>query len=179
MTPAAPFPAHGPVRVGSNGPALGLGRPGRVLAAVGTGCVVLGGLVAAATGPLRLAEESWLAAYLVLVGGVSQYAIGRVPTLVAAAPTPGRWGWAQIVCWNLGNVAVVTGTLIATPALVDVGAAFLAAGLVIAWLVVRRIDVTKARSRAVRVGCRAYRGLLLLLLASLPIGVLLAHLRHA
>ena len=147
--------------------------------AIGVGCIVLGGLVAAATGPLRLAEGSWLAAYLVLVGGVSQYAIGRVPTLVAAAPTPGRWGWTQVVCWNLGNVAVVLGTLIATPALVDVGVVFLAAGLVIAWLGVRRIDLTKTHSRAARVGCWAYRGLLLLLLVSLPVGVVLAYLRHA
>ena len=39
-------------------------------------CVVAGGLVAAVTGPLRLEHGSWAAAYLVLVGGVAQGALG-------------------------------------------------------------------------------------------------------
>ncbi len=149
-----------------------------MLVVVGAGCVVLGGLVAALTGPLRLAQGSWLAAYLVLVCGVSQYAMGRVPALVAAAPTPDRCGWTQLGCWNLGNAAVVVGTLLALPAVVDLGAAFLAAGLTIAWLVVRRTDTASKRSRAARATVWVYRGWLLLLLVSLPVGMLLAQLRH-
>ena len=120
MTDVVPTSAHS-VRVEPDHPVIGLGPPGRVLVVVGAGCVVLGGLVAALTGPLRLAQGSWLAAYLVLVCGVSQYAMGRVPALVAAAPTPDRCGWTQLGCWNLGNAAVVVGTLLALPAVVDLG----------------------------------------------------------
>lgn len=44
--------------------------PATILTATGVGCVVLGGVIAAVTGPLDLAHGSWLAAYLVLVGMV-------------------------------------------------------------------------------------------------------------
>jgi len=36
----------------------------------GAGCVIVGGLVAAVTGPSGLEQGSWLAAYSVLVCGV-------------------------------------------------------------------------------------------------------------
>ena len=48
-----------------------------MLTATGIGSVVLGGLVAAVTEPLDLTHGSWVAAYLVLVGGVGQGAMGR------------------------------------------------------------------------------------------------------
>lgn len=155
-----------------------IGSTVTALVVLGAGGVVAGGLVAAATGPLRLAHGSWLAAYLVLVCGVAQYAFGRLPRLLGAAPRPARWGWTQVVFWNVGNVAVIVGTLTSTPVLVDAGAGGLAVGLIVAWLAVRGTGPTAKRSPTLRWGGRLYRGFLIVLVVSLPVGMVLAHLRQ-
>lgn len=149
--------------------------PDAITSVIGAGCVVLGGLVAAVAGPLRLADGSWVAAYLVLVGGVAQYAIARAPGHLGARPIAGRTGWALTVTWNSGNAAVIAGTVADVRILVGVGAVLLVAGLVLAWQTVRRpaTAVQSATSRRTRV---AYHGLLLVLLVSIPIGVVLAYL---
>lgn len=152
--------------------------PERVLVVLGACGVVLGGVVAAATRPLHLSDGSWVAAYLVLVCGVAQYAMGRAPTLRAAAPSPATRGWAIVVFWNLGNAAVIAGTLIETPAVVDAGAILLAAGLALAWRAVRRRGTSATRPPGGRPVAWLYQGMLLILLLSLPTGVALAHLRN-
>ena len=88
---------------------------------IGGSFVVLGGLVAAVTGPLGLEHGSWLAAYLVLVCGVAQFAIGTAQSGqgLGAKPMPWARGWVQLTCLNLGNVAVIVGTLVREPLLVD------------------------------------------------------------
>lgn len=150
------------------------GRPSGFLAVFGGSCVVLGGLVAAVTGPLGLADGSWVAAYLVLVGGVAQYAMGRMPYRLAAPSLSLRLSWAEPVCWNLGNVLVVVGTLAGLPALVDVGSVFLLVVLGIAWHAVR--DAAPV-GRVARFAGWAYREVLILLVLSIPVGAVLAHLR--
>jgi hypothetical protein len=83
--------------------------------------IVAGGAVAAVNSAAPFGHGSWLAAYLVLVGGVSQVllAAGR---LALRAPRPSRaLRWAQIVFWNLGSVAVPAGVLADASALVTVG----------------------------------------------------------
>jgi hypothetical protein len=155
---------------------LRLRQPAGAQIAAGASCVVLGGLVAAVTGPLALAEGSWLAAYLVLVCGVAQYAIGRAPELLSARPVDPRSGWAQLGCWTLGNVAVIGGTLSGAPIMDTAGGALLVAGLGIAWHAARgRNDPTAGRPT--RIARWTYRCLLLVLLVSVPIGVVLANLR--
>lgn len=153
-----------------------LAPPG-VLTALGGCCVVLGGLVAAGTAPLQLAHGSWLAAYLVLVGGVAQYAMGRARTWRAERAQPRRWGWAQIGCWNLGNAAVVSGTLAGEPSVVALGSVLLVAALAIA---LHATGLPSCRSpepvsAPVAWTCRA---LLLVLALSIPIGIALAYLRQ-
>jgi len=146
--------------------------PAGWLTGIGAGLVVLGGLVAAATGPLALAKGSWLAAYLVLVCGVAQAAMGRVPSRSVRSP---RSGWALLAGWNAGNAAVIAGSLVSQPVLVDAGGLLL---LVV--LVVLLVD-TLRRSPDDDAGRRAARGLfaalLLVLIVSIPIGLVLAHLR--
>ena len=159
-------------------PRHGLWQPGGTLVCVGAVCVVCGGLVAAMTGPLKLAEGSWLAAYLVLVGGAAQYAIGRAPALLGARPMSARAGWTLLASWNLGNAAVIGGTLSSVPILVDTGAALLTVGLAIAWRTARSPSTT-IQARGLRLAYWAYRSLLLVLLVSIPIGAALAHLRGA
>ena len=157
------------------GPGYGLtSRPARVLVVAGACCVVLGGVVAAVTGPLELDKGSWLAAYLVLVCGVAQYAIGQAWARPAEQLDPRVLGWTQVASWNLGNAAVIGGTLTDIPLLVDIGALLLVIGLGIA---LRPVHSTAGQDSMSRLASRAYRGLLLLLLVSIPVGVGLAHLR--
>ncbi|MEV0842549.1 hypothetical protein AB0I55_23785 [Actinocatenispora sera] len=148
-------------------------RPATVLTALGGGCVVLGGLVAAVTAPLSLAHGSWLAAYLVLVCGVAQWAMGRAR---ARSGTSGpRRAWTQVVAWNLGNAVVIAATLLGRPALVDLGSVLLVAALVIALFAAPARGATGLALLA----CWAYRALLVVLAVSIPVGILLSYLRHA
>lgn len=144
--------------------------PALVLTVLGAACVVAGGLVAAVTAPLDLAHGSWAAAYLVLVGGVTQYVMGRM----RSSYDPGRvaWrGWAQVVGWNGGNALVVGGTWTEAPLLVDLGSLLLAGALLTALY-----DDRGTRSpRVLRWG---FRLLLLVMALSIPIGIVLSHLRH-
>lgn len=106
--------------------------PASVLTVIGCCCVLLGGLVAAVAEPLDLARGSWVAAYLVLVGGVAQCAMGHARAWSAAAAQPRRWGWVQIGAWNLGNAVVIGGTLAGRAPVVDLGAVLLVVAVAIA-----------------------------------------------
>ncbi|WP_068266132.1 hypothetical protein [Janibacter limosus] len=140
--------------------------PARALTALGALGVVLGGLVAAVTGPMDWTKGSWAAAYLVLVVGVAQYVMGR---LRAVDATDDRAGWMQLAGWNLGSTLVISGTLVTTPLLVDIGSLLLVVALVLA---------LRARARGVPpAAVMAYRGMLLVLAVSIPIGMVLSHLR--
>lgn len=98
-------------------------------AAAGAACIVAGGLVAAATALAPSQLASWTTAYLVLVGGVAQAALGTGQALLAARP-PGRPGIAaELTAWNGGNGAVLAGTLLGASWLADVGGVLLAAVL--------------------------------------------------
>lgn len=166
---------------GTAGVTAPTGRWGRlgaaaVLTAVGGGCVVLGGLVAAVTDPLGLAHGSWLAAYLVLVCGVAQCAMGRARRTGPTVPASRRWAWAQVAAWNLGNAAVIAATLLGRPWLVDLGSAPLVVALLIALFAApTRGSVTGPLALF---GTWVYRALLLVLAISIPVGILLSSLRH-
>ncbi|WP_068251639.1 hypothetical protein [Janibacter corallicola] len=136
--------------------------------ALGATSIVLGGLVAAVTGPFGWEKGSWAAAYLVLVTGAAQYVMGRRR---AGARAPDRDGWLQLAAWDLGSLAVLLGVLVRQPPVVDLGSVVLLLGLALALRTDLRLG---AGSRAVTVG---YRLLLLVLLVSIPVGMLLTHLR--
>lgn len=148
--------------------------PAGTLIAIGAGAVVLGGLVAAVTGLFGWEHGSWVAAYLVLVVGVAQYAMGRMRP---AGPRPDRAGWVQVGAWNLGSLLVIGGTLVATPLLVDLGSGLLLLALVLALRAAWPGQGARQGRSSVLVG-PAYRAMLLLLAVSIPVGVLLAHLRR-
>ncbi len=130
-----------------------------------------GGLIAAVTGPLELAQGSWLAAYLVLVCGVGAFGIGTMQTHALTRLSP-WWAGAQLCAWAAGNAAVIVGSLTAIPLEVDAGVVLLEVALVIALLA--------APSGAVGANLKswAYRGLLSVLIFSAPVGSVLSHLRH-
>lgn len=150
---------------------LAADRPDSILFIVGSGCIVLGGLVAAAAGPLKLDHGSWLAAYLVLVCGAAQCAIGIAQPRLAALPIPARVYWIELICWNVGNAAVIAGTLAAVPIVADIGGVSLLIPLV------ATIRVVRASSR--RLPSRCYRAAMMILIVSIPIGVTLGHLHPA
>jgi hypothetical protein len=154
--------------------------PALVLTAIGSCCVVLGGLVSAVTAPLGLAHGSWAAAYLVLVGGVTQYAMGHSRARHPNVASPSVWAWAQVATWNLGNVAVIGGTLTGKPMAVDLGSVLLVVALVIALNATRPPPAARAAGRrGLSWGDRGYRLLLLVLVLSIPVGIVLAHVRHS
>lgn len=150
------------------------------MAVVGGICIVLGGLVAAVTDPLQLPDGSWLAAYLVLVGGVAQVAMGWARTWDRAAAQASPLALGHLVAWNLGHVGVIGGTLTGESWLVDLGSMLLVVALAIALHAVRRRDsgVRGTADRPTDLVLWIYRGLLVVLVISIPIGVALSHLRH-
>ncbi|MGE4427186.1 MAG: hypothetical protein AB7G37_12105 [Solirubrobacteraceae bacterium] len=157
--------------------------PELVLVAIGIACVVLGGLVAAITDPLDLSSGSWLAAYLVLVGGVAQYAMGQARSTwyadarrSRATVRPGREAWAQVATWNVGNGAVIVGTLTSAAPVVVAGSVLLVVALVLALRATRAApDRTATPARLVDLG---YRTTLLVLAASVPVGIVLSIVRN-
>ncbi|WP_035737970.1 hypothetical protein [Glycomyces arizonensis] len=136
----------------------------------GVVCVVLGGVVAAFTGPLDLAKGSWAAAYLVLVCGTASCAIAAAQARLIGRAIPAGPVRTQAATWAAGNAAVIVGTFTELPLVVDAGAALLVVALGIAFAL--------TRGAALGLALRAYRAALIVLGVSIPIGMLLAHLRN-
>lgn len=140
--------------------------------------VMLGGLVAAITAPLDLERGSWLAAYLVLVCGVAQYAMGWIQNrrYAGAAGSPTSV-WLRFGGWNLGNVAVIVGTLATVPLIVEAGS-FLLVLVLLTTLRATWSSGTSFGDRAPALTIWTFRILLLILIVSVPVGILLSHLRN-
>lgn len=133
--------------------------------------IVVGGLVAALTRPLGFAEGSWVAAYLVLVMGVAQIALG-VGQSVLAVDVPTRAArWWQVVAFTAGSLAVIGGTLIGSPLVVVAGGAVLVAALALFLLAVRGSTGPSA-------WLWCHRLFVVLLAASVVVGSVLSFLRH-
>ncbi|HEX6405181.1 MAG TPA: hypothetical protein VF003_18810 [Pseudonocardiaceae bacterium] len=144
-------------------------------AVIGVLCVIAGGLLAAATAPRAGEHTTWAAAYLVLVGDVAQVGLGFGQAMFTArTSTPVLAG--QVGGWNLGNAAVLAGTLLGITALVDLGGALLVVTL---GLLAR--GLSPAGVRPVRGAGRwflyGYRVLVLILFVSIPVGLVLAQIR--
>lgn len=142
---------------------------------IGTACVIAGGLVSAATAPNPSEHGSWAAAYLVLVAGVAQVGLG-VGQAMFGGRTAERMVLAEIAGWNLGNAAVLAGTLAGVEAIVDVGGAAL---LVVLVLLLRGVLTSSATpSDRGRWLLHGYRALLVLLIVSIPVGLVLERVQH-
>ena len=113
---------------------------------------------------------SWAAAYLVLVGGVATLglAVGRgflSPDRASAGRLTG-----ELAAWLLGNAAVVVGTLADATWLVDAGGAVLVVALALVVLGGRG-------GRGPRWVRALFSALVVLLLVSIPVGLVLARVR--
>lgn len=143
--------------------------------ALGVACVIGGGLVAAATAPAPTEHTTWAAAYLVLVGGVAQvgFALGQA-LLVTRTPPP--IVAVQAAGWNLGTAAVLAGTLLGASALVNLGGVLLIVTLILLARGLRPAGVRPADG-IYRWCLHCYRLLVLILLISIPVGLVLARVR--
>lgn len=133
--------------------------------------IVIGGFVAAVTGPTNWDRGSWVAAFLVLVGGVAQAGVGASQAHLGTAPTTVRFTAVEFGLWNVACITVIVGSLLNSSAVVAIGSAPLVAALVMSTVAVRG-----SQSRHSRL-LLAYRMLLILLLASIPVGITLAWVR--
>lgn len=138
---------------------------------IGSAFVILGGLVAAVSTPLGFASGPWLAAYLVLVCGVAQCLFGIMRRYVAPSPMTGGVFAVELVCWNAGNAAVVVGDLVRIPFIVGIGGALLVVVLVLQLVHLRHVIA------ALRWAAWLYGIVVAVLLASIPIGIVLAALQ--
>jgi hypothetical protein len=145
--------------------------------AIGVLCITAGGL-AAATASAPSEHTTWAAAYLVLVlvGGIAQVGLGfGQATFTAGTSTPVLA--SQVAGWNLGNAAVLAGTLQGSTAVVDLGGALLVVTL---GLLARGLSPTGVRpvGGAGRWCLYGYRVLMVILFVSIPVGLVLAQIRH-
>lgn len=136
----------------------------------GTAWIIGGGLTAAMTGPLRLEHGSWAAAFAVLIAGVAQYAIGVAQSALVAG-TPRRVVVGELVAWNAGCVAVIAGTLATMPLIVDGGGVLLVVALAL------MVATVRGRTAGPTWAVWLYRILLVVIVVSIPIGLVIAHLR--
>jgi hypothetical protein len=141
----------------------------RAFALMGTICVISGGLVAAATAPLHSERAAWAAAYLVLVGGVAQIALGLGQALLAAQAPDVSVATVQVAAWTLGSAAVIGGTVGRAMLVADLGSALLVVTLVMSLRAVRHAHSGRA------IWC--YRALVVLLVVSIPTGLVLERVR--
>jgi hypothetical protein len=91
--------------------------------------ILAGGVVAAVNSAAPFAHGSWLAAYLVLVGGSAQILLaGGHAALSAGVGAPGR-SRGRLVLWNFGSLAVPVGVLADSGAWVTAGSVALLCAL--------------------------------------------------
>ncbi|MGB6057391.1 MAG: hypothetical protein WBF71_03935 [Microthrixaceae bacterium] len=146
----------------------------RYFVLIGSLCVVAGGMVAAVTGPLDLHDGSWLAAYLVLVGGVAQIGLGLGQSALAQVVPDPKLIHRELLSWNLGNGVVVIGSLIGSAILTSVGGLILAVAL---WSFLTGVRLIRASAPGVLLV--VYRGLATFVLLSIPVGLAMSWIRHA
>jgi hypothetical protein len=123
-------------------------------AAVGAACIVAGGLVAAVSAPAPSEHASWAAAYLVLVAGAARAALGVGQALLAPRVPSRRTIAVQFTAWNLGNGAVMAGTLAGITSLVDTGGALLVALLLLTKRRARQREAADLAAVGVPAPCR-------------------------
>lgn len=139
----------------------------------GSFAVVAGGLVAAVSRPTDFDHGSWVAAYLVLVAGVGQIALGAGQAWLAATPPARARLVVEFVAWNLATLATIGGTLTSVPAITILGSVAAATGSAAFAL---GIDGGRAHRR--RGTKAAFVGFAAMIALSSAIGILLAIIRQ-
>lgn len=139
---------------------------------IGVAAIIAGGIVAAATHPAGWEHGSWAAAFLVLVGGVGQIGLALGQSLLAAFEPTKQRRMLQAVAYDAGAALVIGGTLTTSPLVVTLGSVAMLVALVAFALTPQRPD------RAGSWAGRAFRLLLVVLIVSVPIGIVLSWVRR-
>jgi len=145
----------------------------RSFVVVGSACTIAGGLLAAVSRPTGFAAGVWVAAYLVLIAGVAQIALGAGQAMLAQPPPERKWTRGELAGWNLGGAAVVAGTLTGMPMLTTLGTAAVIVAIARFLFGVRTPRHTRHRWYLME-----YRAVAVIVLISAPVGVALAWIRH-
>ena len=137
--------------------------------AIGVSAVIAGGLLSAVTARNASYHSAWVVAYLVLVVGVAQVALGAGrASVVGAVPRAARVA-LEVSLFNLGSAGVIAGTFTGLAVLVDAGSVLLVAALVLLVAASRGSQAQRWRT----VGFRTLIGFLML---SVVVGIVLAHI---
>jgi hypothetical protein len=139
-------------------------------------CVAAGGLVAAVVAHDPTEKPVWAASYLVLVAGLAQLALALGRALLAPRPPTSGTVARDFALFALGNAGVIVGTLTDAVWLVDVGGALLVLALALmVWGVRAGAQAVQHRPQAWVVWLLwLYRVLVVVLLVSIPVGLVLA-----
>lgn len=144
-------------------------RAGAPFVVIGSAWVVAGGLVAAITAHAPSEHATWAAAYLVLVAGVAQVALGAGQAWLAH-PTPPLLPTltSELIAWNAGSSAVLAGTVGGIVSITDAGGVLLVVALA------QMLGATRGGPAGWPL--RGYRLLVAIVLVSIPVGLILGHL---
>ncbi|TWP36351.1 hypothetical protein [Leekyejoonella antrihumi] len=138
-------------------------------ALIGVACVIAGGLVAAVVAHSPTQHEVWAVAYLVLVPGVAQVALGTCQALLADRVPTDRMLTAQLLTWNVGNAAVIAGTVGDAGWGTALGGALLVVALA--------LFLTNSRGARSTWLLQIYRLLVAVILVSVPIGLIVQQVK--
>jgi hypothetical protein len=130
---------------------------------------VSGGLVAAAVAHAPMQKMVWMAAYLVLVVGVAQAALGASQALLAIRLPSARVLITECMLFNAGNAGVIAGTLLSSLSLL------LAATLLFAFSLAMFLYTTRGAHGGWPI--YAYRALLVTVAGGAIVGVALVATR--
>lgn len=126
--------------------------------------------MSAAAAPNSSYLGMWAVAYIVLVAGVAQVLLGLCQAVLTAGDVSAKVRQIELWCWNLGNAAVVAGTLLNVPILLYLGCVAL---IVVLVLVLRAIAHVPANGVVWTV-----RIVVAILLVSMPTGIVIQALTH-
>ncbi len=135
-------------------------------AAFGTAAIIAAGIIAAAIAYHPTEHLVWMVAYLVLIVGVVQYALGVGQARLAVKRPSARAISGQWLVLNLGNAGVIAGTLLDSFATVVAGTVLFAAAML--WFALH------ARGGEAGWLRRGYRALVLVMLVSSLVGLVVS-----
>lgn len=144
-------------------------RAAWVFLAVAVFAMLVAGIVAAASAHAPTRHIMWMVAYLVLVAGLIQAALGVGQALLATPLPSARFLAAECVLFNVGNIGVIAGTLLTRPTVVAAGTLVFVASL-LAFL----IGVRRARGGW---PVQVFRGLLVITCIGAIVGLTLSFIR--
>lgn len=139
--------------------------------AVGVAAVVAGGVAAAVVRPAGWERGSWVAAFLVLVVGVGQAGLAIGQSAAVRGGLSRRTIVAELGLGNGGASLVIVGTLWSSPLIATVGSLLFGATIA---LFARHSHRSRGHRGWMQ---RSYLALLVVLMASVPIGIALSWLR--